>query len=503
MQSALPVDLHPLFVRLETCQTCHPLRLNDFTEASLELSTMSSAQRDLLSLDEVPAETEAAAPFALKEQVAQRLAAHRARRQQSGSAITPIAQHNPAKSRSSRIAEAVAERYANSPSYRTFLAEQAEAAIREAKAAAEVAALSAQAVADAQIQLLAELEQWTLTPPTPAPVPAAPAPRLATAEPQIAEDLAPDHSMVAAPSPGLTVRLYEDVTRAPFQEAFSSPSRPLIYEAYEFPNEAEALALDEEIAFRQAPVFEESFPPIEIPANLIEFPRQLVAPRKARPRLAEGPLREDADQAPHNVPAAQLRIFEVEAAQISTTPVVESVTPEWSSILLAAHPVSAPVETREAPFQPEHRPEAAPLNLRLMAAMVDGCTITAAFLAFVAAFAFTVGKLSTHPAGYAVNIVPMSLQTAAIGTVVTLTVLGLLYQLLFFTFNEATPGMRYARIGLCTLSDDNPTRSALRRRIFASVLAACPLGIGFLWAWLDEDGLGWHDRISRMYQRSY
>jgi uncharacterized RDD family membrane protein YckC len=505
MQSALPVGLHPLFVRLETCQTCHPLRLNDFTEASLELSTMSSAQRDLLPLDEAPAETEAAAPFALKEQVAQRLAAHRARRtQQPGSAVTPIAQPGPAKARSSRIAEAVAERYANSPSYRTFLAEQAEAAIREAKAAAEVAALSAQAVADAQYQLLAELDQWTLTPPTPAAVPAAPAPQLATAELEIAEDFDLDHSAIApASSPGLTVRLYEDATRGPFQEAVSSPSRPLIHEAYEAPNEAEALALDEEIAFRQAPVFEESGPPIEIPANLIEFPRQLVAARKARPRLAEGPLREDAEQTPHNVPAAQLRIFEVEAAQISTTPAVESVTPEWSSILLAAHPVSAPVETREAPFQPEHRPEAAPLNLRLMAAIVDGCIITAAFLAFVAAFAFTVGKLSAHPAGFTAQIVPMSLQTAAIGTAGTLAVLGLMYQLVFFTFSEATPGMRYARVGLCTLSDDNPTRSAMRRRIFAAVLAACPLGIGFLWAWLDEDGLGWHDRISRMYQRSY
>jgi uncharacterized RDD family membrane protein YckC len=77
------------------------------------------------------------------------------------------------------------------------------------------------------------------------------------------------------------------------------------------------------------------------------------------------------------------------------------------------------------------------------------------------------------------------------------------YQLLFFTFSEATPGMRYARIALCTFADDNPTRSAMRRRILAGVLAACPLGIGFLWAWLDDDGLGWHDRISRMYQRSY
>ncbi|MBB5318719.1 RDD family protein [Tunturibacter empetritectus] len=466
---------------------------------------MSSAQRDLLPLDETAAETEAGAPFALREQVAQRLAAHRARRtQQSGSAVTPIAQPGPEKSRSSRIAAAVAERYANSPSYRTFLAEQAEAAIREAEAAAEVAALSARAVADAQYQLLADLDQWTLTPPTPAPPALVAAPKLSAVE--LSDTAALAHTLPATTqvlSPALTVRRYEDATRGPLREQVSPPSRPLIYETYEALNEEETLALDEEIAFRQAPVFEESGPPIEIPANLIEFPRQLVAARKARPRLAEGPLREEADQASHSNQTTQLRIFEVEAAQISTTPVVESVAPEWSSILLAAHPVAAPVETPEAPFQLEHRPEAAPLNLRLMATMVDGCIITASFLCFVAAFALTVGKLSANPANLAANSMHMSLQTAAIGAGGTLAVFSLLYQLLFFTFSEATPGMRYARIGLCTLSDDNPTRSAMRRRIFATVLAACPVGIGFLWAWMDEDGLGWHDRISRMYQRSY
>src|SRR6201996_4262636 len=214
MQSTLPMGLHPLFVRLETCQTCHPLRLNDFTEPSLDLSTMSSAQRDLLPLDESSAETEAAAPFALREQVAQRLAAHRARRTQpqSNSSVTAIAQANGSKARSSRIAEAVAERYANSPSYRTFLAEQAEAAIREAKAAAEGAALSAQAVADAQYQLLAELDQWTLTPPTPAPASPAPAQTL------IVEDPTPGVLPDASSSPGITVKLYEDVSRVSFQE---------------------------------------------------------------------------------------------------------------------------------------------------------------------------------------------------------------------------------------------------------------------------------------------
>jgi uncharacterized RDD family membrane protein YckC len=139
-----------------------------------------------------------------------------------------------------------------------------------------------------------------------------------------------------------------------------------------------------------------------------------------------------------------------------------------------------------------------------MAAIVDGCIVTAALLAFTAVFAFTVGKLSGPATAFTANHITLAeIEPAAITAAVTFTVFTLLYQLLFFTLSEATPGMRYARIALCTFADDNPTRPAMRRRILATVLAACPLGIGFLWAWLDEDGLGWHDRISHMYQRSY
>jgi len=454
---------------------------------------MSAAQRDLLPLDEAAVETEAGASGALKEQVAQRLAAHRARRgQRVGNAPTPIANPTPANARASRIAAAVAERYANSPSYRSFLAAQAEAAIHEAEAAAEVAALNAQAVADAQYQLLAELDQWTLTPPAPVEVETT-IPSAATtsvAKPEVGKSLVP--GLTKSANSGLTVWLYDADQGTP---SFS----PRVANRVEFPtelDEAESFALDDEIAFRQSPTFDDPTTPIDIPANLIEFPRQLVAPRKARPRLAEGPLREEADQTPK---AAQLRIFEVEAAQISTAPSVESAAPEWSSILLAAQPVSTVVEVPEAPFQPVFSPQTAAFHLRLMAAIVDGCIITAALFVFIAAFAFTVGKLS----GSSHISAQMSPQTAAIGLLGTLTVFTLLYQLLFFSLSEATPGMRYARIALCTFSDDNPTRPAMRRRILATVLAACPLGIGFLWAWLDEDGLGWHDRISRMYQRSY
>ncbi len=511
---------------------------------------MSAAQRDLLTPIEYPAafpavfpaqteaqfetgieaktETEAEAPFALKEQVAQRLAAHRARRTHPSdpASVPAIVKPGPAKARSARIAATVAERYANSPSYRAFLAAEAENAIRaaqaasrEAEAAAEVAAISAKAVADAQYELLAELDHWTLTappPPTPEPAPAASFPSTF------------DPSQAARPSSthGLTVRLYDDPTRSTPQPASSriQPWEPL--------DEAEGIALDDEIAFRQSPIFEDYTSASELPANLIEFPRQLIAARRARPRLAEGPLREDLSPTSD---AAQLRIFEVEASQISTAPSAGSAyspeysldsphspEPEWSSILLAAHPVSPAAASAEALLNPlfadqffpqpapQTAPQPAPLSLRLTATLVDACILVAAFLAFVAAFAITSGKVSarlypTQPLPAIASL--LSRHTAApqtaIAALATLAIFALLYQLLFFTFSEATPGMRYARIGLCTFSDENPTRRSMRRRLFAVLLAACPLGIGFLWAWLDEEGLGWHDRLSRMYQRSY
>jgi uncharacterized RDD family membrane protein YckC len=497
------------------------------------LSNVSSAQLDLHALDEAAAETEAVAPFGLKEQVAERLAAHRARRnQRPAGPVTPIAPPTPAKASAARIAAAVAERYAHSQSYRAFLAAEAEAAIRQAEAAAQVAALTAQAVADAQYQLLAELDQWALTPPPvveAAPV-LLPCSAAASEASQLTESFAADKTFLATPSyisgtqnlgvqtvgvqtsdAGLTVRLYEDVPRSQLGATATTSNRRLTQPF----DEAEGLALDDEIAFRQSPVFEELLgSPIEIPANLIEFPRQLVAARRARPRLAEGPLREDDGQLPQSPDAAQLRIFEVEATQISTTSIVEALEPEWSSILLGALPPSAPVDCTEPLFNPILPPQAAPLNLRLMAGIVDACLIVASVLAFSAVFAITVDYLAGgHPGGqFARSIAgqisgpasgPMSLQAASISAAVVLGVLTLLYHLLFFTLADATPGMLYARIGLCTFSDENPTRSAMRRRLFAMVLSACPIGIGFLWACLDDDRLGWHDRISRMYQRSY
>ena len=55
---------------------------------------------------------------------------------------------------------------------------------------------------------------------------------------------------------------------------------------------------------------------------------------------------------------------------------------------------------------------------------------------------------------------------------------GLLYQYLFFKYGDGTPGMRYAKIALCTFEDENPTRKAMCMRVLYVLLSAAPLGLG-------------------------
>jgi uncharacterized RDD family membrane protein YckC len=500
-----------------------------------------SAERKIETADETNTNTETSLePFALRQQVAERVAAHRSRRRPQGE-TDPIAQNNNPRAKASRIAAAVAERYAQSKSYHAYLAEEAERAVREAEvaarqaeAAAEIAARNAEALAQVQYDLLTELDQYGKEPSTSSASPSMPShdrrPSFTKDGVERHENPAGEFAFETAPTPAsFTVKMSEDL-RLPGAEMPDGSFRVRRARnddpeanAFETDDPSDYHFLDEEIAFRQAPIFDPVEPTVEIPGNLIEFPRQLVAARRARPRLAEGPLREDG--VPVHDDSSQLRIFEVEPEQISAAPAEETSAPEWTSILLDAHPRShqtyssnsaeyaahtvADFTQAAEPHAAQHlqlSPETqhlyaaplkvAPIQLRLMAGAVDLCVVLAGFLVFTATGVLTIAHF--NPAG--ISMTPL---TAAISSAGAIVLLGLLYQLLFFTYSNATPGMRYARIGLCTFSDENPSRTAMRRRIFAMALSSASLGLGVLWAFLDDERLGWHDRISRMYQRSY
>ena len=461
----------------------------------------------------------------LREAAAARVAAHRNKRadahQLEAAREEALREERARAERDARrgvanVRDAVRARYEKSQSYREFLAVEAERAIQQAQAEAEVAARNAKAIADAQMQLLEELKQEESSAFEASATAIAKfeegraafewdEPRIGFVEEPAAQsgDLfdEPQESVREVSTGGLTVRLWEDVPAFSPQRTSSlgtpmfsalpeMKARPRVWDDAELVSE-ELAELEQEIAFRRAPEFvDHIIETMPLPANLIEFPRELVAARKARPRLAEGPLREELP------PEPQLRIFEVETEQISTEPVAAeeavSEAPVWQGMLLDVPVDRLVVREREAAVATGSM-DIAPVSRRVMAAMVDGCCIGAALIGFA-----TVASYISGP-GLRAMSKPMLGATA----VFTLAIAALLYQLLFFSLNEATPGMRYARIGLCTFADANPTRKQMRRRVLAQVLAVGPLALGLLWVLLDDDRLGWHDRISRMYQRSY
>jgi uncharacterized RDD family membrane protein YckC len=481
---------------------------------------------------------------ALKQIAAERLAAHRNRRaevaateaeREAAARVRAESLRRKSSQGASRVRDAVAARYQQSVSYREYLALEGARALEQAQAEAEVAARNAHAVAEAQMQLLEELEQWKQHESSPREKAIAEqranargershaledfgsgADELVSEPPSLSiMDLSimevPGREMSGGEMPwadtserrpaGLQVRLHEQL------EQFHGIGGPAIGHApqvhavspgmgyapaghrVEFDELDQLDELDQEIEFRRAPEFQEhTLQSLPIQANIIEFPRQLVASRKARPRLAEGPLREDTGSQP------QLRIFEVEPEQISVDAEAGegSGAPEWQGLLLdAADP--APMEMAQDDLDERLRPHAASVPRRVMALAVDGCCVMTAFIGFCAVIAEIAGPTLRN------------LEFPALGAAVagTLLVFAILYQMLFFSLAEATPGMRYARVGLCTFNNENPTRSAMRRRILALLVAACPLGLGLIWMALDDDRLGWHDRISRMYPRAY
>ena len=438
----------------------------------------------------------------VRQMAAERLAAHRNRRallddraaqaavrqQARRAAARQVAAPDGAEIASAvagarRVRDAVAARYQQSQSYREFLAIEAQRALERAQAEADVAARSAQAVVAAQRKLLEEIEQWN-QPDAEAEAP----PLLQVVPPRTAKA----RKEIAATAPvQLQVKLHEELEMASREVTALSPAAAQA-DALE-----EMASLDEEIEFRFDPAFEEMvLETTPIHGNLIAFPRELVASRKVRPRLAEGPLLEDV------APQPQLRIFEVEPEllEAASEPVTGPAAAEWQSLRLGAE-MSVPVREQtqsqlDASDYFDHWLEpvthAAPVSRRLTAGLLDMAVVGAGLAGAIAVAGKLAGGMEGMP-------LPPLAGAAAAGA----GVFALLYRVLFFTLNEATPGMRLTRLAFCTFEEASPARSAVRKRLFATLLAAAPLGMGLLWALLDGERLGWHDRMSRMYLRKY
>ena len=442
-----------------------------------------------------------------KEEVNRRIAAHKNRRNGLASDTTD----QPAESGSSRAAQAaarVAARYAKAPSYSQLQAEEARTAVRAAEIATKVA-LEAQAAAETALaELHAASFERSRGPAVVEDI--ANAQRRAEQEAAVRSS-APDslqdiHPLQSAPQESpLPAPTAESSVAAPaleisYQQPFAvrwdpdMPARPAerkpaprAHEEFEIAAEDWWNPAEVGTALRNEPL--EVVDSESTQANVLQFPRELVATRKMRPRMAEnytGALTEAE---------GQLSIFEVDPRSIATeigNPVAPqdapgvSVGPGWSGIKLDAHPVAQRASAASAPALAI--PHLAPFGLRLMATVIDCALILACFVVvgFIAA-----GSFHHPPTGKPAELLGL----------LSLVAIGLVYYGAFFSCGMSTPGMKYAGIGLCTFDDKSPTRTQLQRRLGAMALSLLPVGFGVVWAVFDDDHLTWHDRISQTYLR--
>jgi uncharacterized RDD family membrane protein YckC len=436
-----------------------------------------------------------------KQVVNERVAAHMNRKGSASAEQEALTQeHHIASKRAAAAAARVAARFASAPSYSEILANEARAAVRAAEAASR-AALEAQAAAES---VLAGLEAAGAAEPTwelhssPAVV------HGQRSNEAREEDCSEAAQAGQATEPKTADRQRYEIRWEP--DLLVRQAQPEALHAT-YGNRSSENDLDD---WRERPGQGQGMPGgvgIEIVeatqpihANLIEFPRELVATRKVRPRRAEGPYASVAE------PGAQLSIFEVDPGAISMEPAPAGVLdgasatewagPEWSGIELDEQPQGefaegSPDESLQEPrLDAMEAPalELAPASLRLMAAVVNLALILGSFL--VAAVV---------AAAYAKDL--PSLREVEVGSAVGLLVVSALYQALFYLMAKGTPGMRYAGISLCTFDGESPTRAQRCRRLAAMLVSVLPVGLGVMWSIFDEDRLSWHDRLSRTYLR--
>src|ERR1035437_5358438 len=147
---------------------------------------------------------------------------------------------------------------------------------------------------------------------------------------------------------------------------------------------------------------------------------------------------------------------------------------------------------------------------RALAALVDGIVLGTALAAFTAIF------IRLNPSLYpaldlglkpSLNLVRGPLLTLAGPTfAAALAAVTLLfwvaYEFLFVVYTGSTPGLRAARLRLAAFDGSPLNRRSRRWRVLASLLSASSAGLGYFWCFLDQDGLCWHDRITRTHVES-
>jgi RDD family len=195
-------------------------------------------------------------------------------------------------------------------------------------------------------------------------------------------------------------------------------------------------------------------------AKVIEFPRSNLAP----------------------VPLDELAEPVLDRPRILDVPEPTTPPPALGGILLE------PVQQQDPQSQPalELPLQSAALHRRMWAAAVDLSVVLAASAVFGALW-FRITNLAPSMRSVLITVLTASGFFWAI------------YHYLFLVYTATTLGLKSAGLQLRTFDGKPPTRPLRRWRVLVSFLSAASAGMGFLWCFLDEDALCWHDRMTRTY----
>jgi len=204
-------------------------------------------------------------------------------------------------------------------------------------------------------------------------------------------------------------------------------------------------------------------------ANVIEFPRSAAIPVSRPSDLADP-------------------VFDSHRPRIVEAPEILPPPPALGGMLMEpAH--QEPADRRASADFPM---SSASITRRALAALVDGAVLATSLAALAAIF------LRLNPVPEPLRPLPMLAGAFAVIAVL----LWAAYEFFFVVYTGSTPGLRAARLRLAGF-DGSPLNRRLRRwRVLASFLSAFSGGLGYLWCVLDQDGLCWHDRITRTHVQS-
>jgi len=223
-------------------------------------------------------------------------------------------------------------------------------------------------------------------------------------------------------------------------------------------------------------------------------------------RAQQGPFEEEPGEAvPPPDRSQKVLAFEDFAAGQIEPVVVEPEAPEPKPSA-ARHkppriPPLAPPHAPEAePPAPELRPSEPPpvlrdvrcsepvasIPMRAVAGVLDAAVLLVAAGLFTGVFQVLIGGLPLEP-------------KVAAGLAGAVGVVAAFYLFLYVFYGAETPGMQWTGLRLLNYEGEPPRAGARLVRALGAILSAAALGLGYLWALIDEESLTWHDRMSQTF----